>query len=364
MINIAFNAKSVATALEFIQSLSGILESADKSLIEYTKPTRVEPTCLVDQRVAQQPYMEDVMHTALNVFAAYYLQAAAITLQVGRISVLRKLDRLNPNRTPMATIGNVYSEENRLVFPGDEMSPYSQENANAGTQSNLRLINDSANLSVGKLLEIQVSLPADPNKPDAQRTTATFPIQVRLMTGLIRPDTLTHTLSLDSRDTSFKTRWHMWRAGQLELIRDVLLCQDLIEQHRENLMNDETGYYRQKTQRRRNNFLASILDRKNPSVGAASSIIVMQSDTASELELKIRGKLRDFKTREKLFKDNLAMLMFVVNPDLETVTMYSKSIEESSIISIKEITRKAKGGQGPDILDILNALKKSNAPSF
>jgi len=90
-------------ALTFLDALGKILvfwkksQKAD-SLISYTQTTRVEPICIIDQRALHVSYVTDILQALNATFAAYYLQAAAISVNVGKIDVGKFLNHLNPDR--------------------------------------------------------------------------------------------------------------------------------------------------------------------------------------------------------------------------------------------------------------------------
>lgn len=353
------NSKDTATALEFASQLPEMLRSMRSgSLIEYTKPTRVEPVTLIDNRAARLPYIEDVMSTALNVFSAYYLQAVSLSVNVGQINVRHILGRLNPNRDVLDSLGqgtaalkSRYSSEGLMKLPFPQDKTWSQE---ASTSVDTKSVQDNANLSVGKLLDVNVK---------SGDHEAKFPIQVRLFSKTVLPDVMVHTLSLDSKKQGLGERIHKWRSGQIDLIKDLILCQDMVDAHRENLVKDASGYYQSRVHQKRKNELSAVLSGKS-SIAGASSIFILTADTAKELERASRLRLDKFRDREKLFKETYAMLMFVVDPEWETVTIYHRSISDESNISVREMQRANKGDKGPDILDILNALRDNKAPSF
>lgn len=339
--------KDALSALDLARDIAKYANAArNNSLIEYTRPTRVQPVTLVDQRAAQLPYIDEVLASGLNIFSAYYLQAVALSVDVGDINVIKTLGRMNPNRDPLDTLGSLSNESMALPFPGDEIS---QEDAQGGSARDIR---EEANLSVGKLLEVNI---------ESKGQKAKFSINVRLMVNTIRPDTLTHTLSLDSGKVSIKERYHQWRSGQIRFVQDLIMCQDLIDQHKKNLIEDASGYYRSRTAAKRRNTLSALLT-QDWSVATASSIFVMTQQTAKEIESKIRGKLDDFKSREKVFDETYAMLMFVIDPDWESVTIYHRSLADATEVSIREIQRMNKSGKGPDIGEILNAFRQNKSP--
>lgn len=357
------NGKKELTPLELVNQITELTRAGRSgSLIEYTRATRVEPIALIDRRAALLPDTEDVLNSLLNIFAGYYLQAVALSVNVGSVDVLKLLEKLNPNRDPLEAASNgrwsqmaTSMESMALPFPNQPVGHdvYSQENATTQLSGQARMINENGNLSVGKLIEVGI---------ESDGKKATFPVMIRMIANTIEPDTLSHILSLGSEDNSFKERYHKWRSGQINFIRDLIMCQDLIDKHKRALMSDKSGYYRSKMDNRRKNSLSAILS-GNPSVATASSIFVLTTETIKDLERSLRGRIRDFKTREKLFAESYGMMMAVIDPDFEMVTIYHRSIEQETQVSLKELKR-SNSRKGPDILDILKAFQQNTSPTF
>ena len=109
------------------QLSDAISRATSKSLIEYTQSTRVEPIVLLDQTAVQLPYIEDVLKVVNSVFAAYYLQAVALSVNVGRVDTVRLLERLNPQRSvtnaAAALIGDVFASNESYQFLLPELPP-------------------------------------------------------------------------------------------------------------------------------------------------------------------------------------------------------------------------------------------------
>lgn len=357
---------SEMAALELVGRLPDLMRGATSgSLIEYTKPTRVEPIVLLDQRAMHLPYASDIMQSLSSIFSGYYLQAVAISVNVGSVETLKLLDKLNPRRDP---VGNFIGEVSSMVskesythaLPRPDrtvgLEAYGLENLRGGNsfgRDAAKLVQEATNLSVGKLLEVQI-------ESDGQK--ATFPIAVRLIVSGIAPDSLVHSLAIGSKDNSIKERFHQWRAGQLHFIRDLVFCQDLIDDHRNNLLKDRSNFYAETLKRRNKNRLSAILSR-SPSVATASSIFVLTEETRKELESQIGGRLRDFKTREKIFKETYGMLMVVVDTEWEQVTIYHRSLDTPTELSVKDL-KVTNRGTGPDVMEILRAYQLGNSPSI
>lgn len=361
--------ETVTTALGLAAKMPDLLRSAkSESLVEFTKPTRVEPIVLMDDRVVNLPFTHDIMQSLSSIFSGYYLQAVSLSVNVGSVDVVDLLDRVNPNRslddnvirgaTNMAMRANFESAsayEYGLPVPGQPvgLEAFGQEALASGSEDAIKMAQEASNLSVGKLLEVKVQ---------SGDHKAVFPIAVRLIVTTAPSSAVVHTLSVGNKDTSVKERFHAWRSGQLEFVRDLVLCQDLIDAHKNALLKDNSGIYMDSLKRRKKNFLSAILSGQ-PSVATASNLVVISEATRKELERTIGGRLKDFRTREKLFKETYAMLLVVVDPDWEQVTIYHRSIEQATQLSAGDL-KSANRSKGPDVGEILKAYQLGTSPSI
>ncbi len=362
-------------------------------LIKYTASSRVEPIALIDSDVLHHDMLPDVMQSLQSIFAGYYLQALAISSNIGRIDVIKHLDKLNPNRNPVDAMGSsswLMSMESyqhgglpRLnTRPGMEaydapeyenakdkdakkrvsgpMTDRNQskdgksDNGNVGiNKDNFASVRDLANLSVGKLLNVEITDGA--NK-------ATIPISIRLMATYIPTSSIIHILSLGNKDTTMKERWHGWRSGRLEFVRDIIFCQDLIDAHKKNLIDDKSGVYNEILKRRRNNAISTLVS-GDPSLATASNLLVCSMETIRTLEGEIGREFKDFKTREKIFAESYLMIIAVIDKEWDRVTFYHRGINLPTQVSLRDL-RVANKGTGPDVSEILKAYQLGNGPQL
>lgn len=355
--------KDVAdTGLSAIRKITDLWAGAKAdSLIDYTRVARVEPICLIDNDLMFYEELTEVQQSVLSILSGYYLQAMAISVNVGRIEVMHHLDKLNPSRSAVDSAANslgwamaTESYKHRLpMYDGSVAMEAEKDRTQAiiGKDS-MALQKELANLSVGKMLSVTIS---------DEGHTAEIPVSVRLIASALASDSLVHILSVGNQDTSVKERYHAWRAGRLEFIRDLVLCQDLIDAHTNNLMSADQVYANM-LKRRQGNRLATLVS-GNPSVATASNIAVLSSSSASALELKVNGKLENFKTRQKLFEATYLMLMVVVDKEWGQVTIYHRGIPQASQLSVRDL-KSANKGSGPDVGEILKAYRLGNAPSL
>ena len=189
-----------------------------------------------------------------------------------------------------------------------------------------------------------------------------LPVNIRLIASTITTDLLSHILKTSSRDVSIGERWHQVKSGQIEFIRDFIFCTDLIDEHRKMLMKDKKGQFSEILRRRRNNGYAS-LSNGGTSLATSSNIIVMSDVTRKEIERAEGIRFSDPKARQAMFDGTYIMLMVIVDPDHQFVTIYHRGLAVPTELTIRQIKSTNKG-TGPDISDILRAYQVGSSPSL
>lgn len=367
--------------LTAVNRLPDLMRSASsKSYIDYTRPTRIEPITLIDSSLINFQEMPDIMQTVNSIFAGYYLQAAQLSVNVGDINVVRLLEKLNPNRNVLdgaaGSIGvgtalmsmeayenglpdldnleKVMIDVNQKRRQTISMEAASDDKKSMTTaqigRGSIEELNAATNLSVGKQLSVVV---------ESNGQKAEIMVNVRLMTTPIQPDVLNHILTHAEKDNSWGERIHGWKSGRLEALRDLLLAEDIIREHRRALIKDTSGTYATNLARAKSNKLTALIT-ANPSIAVISSIVIMSADSAAQLERSISGKLKDFKTRERILNKSYTMLLVIVDVGWKRVTIYHSGINTPTELSINDMKAVNKKG-GPNITEVLQALRKGDA---
>lgn len=487
--------------------LNKVKDLKTNSLVEYTKFTRVEPIVLYDESLQSQPYMTNVMQSLVNIFAGYYLQAVAISCNVGNIEVQKLLGKLSPDRTrdfPMDiarsdllsyrfnqgieaiateqrlapgtdpseydkyalkerdielkesdsayrrrkdrrddrrkdkeakykrgrdyiedvrkdeetkykrgrdiiddfrkdteakykrgrddiedqrrdreheyrkgrdTIGDKQREQERnesrlrdkeLYREREEERLYKRQRDKedderrskqiiSASKSSIDDLNTNVNLSAGKTISIEI---------ESDGSKAIIPINIRLIVKISPSNALVNFLTVIKSDRSVRGRWQRWRAKEISFFKDLLLCQDIIDEEKKAHFSDKEGIFRNLRNRNRSksDTIYDIIT-DNINVASASSIIVMSKETALQVERAMLGKIDNFRVREKLFQITYSMLLLVIDTRWEMITIYHRSIAEPSMLSVREISNTTRD-KGPDINEILMSLRAGTAPTF
>lgn len=362
---------------------SAISDTNADSLIELGKVAQVEAITVVDNTLTMHEATTEVLKYLNSLFVAWYLNAAAISTDTGRIKTVKLLEKLNPSKnvsfaaadrilSGLSSSGVSMASNDDLIGIGApvyklpvtnddvqriEVSTSMEADSSVATVTTTRNASDMTtvqNLSVGQMVTLSVS---DGN------ASKDVNVSVRLVAIPTQPSLLKTILTWSQQDNRLKSRISAWRAGELSFWRDVVLMRDLFTERKRILMNDKSDLLESLLGRQRDSMLASVIS-LTPSVGTMSSILVISSDTLRHIEqTELNGRLRDFRVRQNIMKNTGLMVIAVVDPLSEFVTVYTHTQSIAAEYSIKQLKGANKSG-GSDLSEIIKLMNQNQMPNF
>ena len=350
---------TVSAIVQFKSMVDGM--SGDTSLVSATSMARVEPMCIIDADVINVEYLGDTLNVLQNIFSGYYLQAIQLLTNVGSVSVSKTLGRLNPARSggfeSYSAAPNLGLESYKYKLPNYSLSfgmEADDKKEKTGVKDVGKDIFADSSLITGKMYNVTI-------KNGDQE--ATVPIAIRLLINSIPTSVMVNLMALQNKvDYDMVERYHAWRSGRIQFIRDLVLCKDLIDKHRNTLIKDPTGVYSEIVNRQNNNLKSGLLN-QTPSLATSSNLAVISSETAETIEAKIGGSLDVFKNRHPIFQTTNLMILVVIDKSWEQITFYHRGISAFTKVSAKDIKGASKK-DGGDINSILKAFIEGKAPSI
>lgn len=371
-------------------------QSTTGSMVEFTKQTRSEPITMIDHKIINQPELSDLLTTLTSIYAAMYSQSVSLALaeEVEGISVVKTLDRINPNRdyfggkavsfestslklpsfknpslesviyhknsaTGNITVGFDIGDVARATATTTSSTDFDvnvdfkaekNENKITDTRVNTEAITKfSSNLTTGILFEIVI------NK-------TTIPLSVRLIVNELHQSNVISIMSAAVKNRTAVERYHEWRAGGLSFWNDIILCRDIIRENRKNTIKDKTGIVQEILSRKNKNKLAGLLSGK-PSISAVSNILVVSKETIDKFETESFKKIKDAKVRDLIFNNTQVMILAVVDPDREIVTLYYHSLALPSVATFRDLKAAGKK-QGLDAMEVLRSFQMGGTVRF
>lgn len=354
--------KDTVSAIVLFESVVNGM-SGENSLVSATSVARVEPLCIVDADVVNLEYLPDTLNVLQNIFSGYYLQALQLLTNLGSVSVSKTLGRLSPNRSGgFESYGNIVAPNVSMEAYKHKLPSYNVDHAmeagetgggNQFTELSKNAFGDSS-LVTGKMYNVTIKEGAN---------SASVPVAIKLLVNSIPTSVIVSLMSLQNRlDYDFNERFHAWRSGRIQFVRDLILCKDLIDKHRNALIKDPTGVYSEIVNRQNKNLKAGLLNQA-PSLATASNLAIISSETAELIEQKLDGSLDNFKTRHAIFQTTNLMILVVIDKSWEQVTFYHRGISAFSKVSVKDLKASSKK-DGGDVNAILKAFIEGKAPTI
>lgn len=344
-----------------------------RSLVQIANTGRVEPLTLVDADVVNLEYISDVMQAVQSLFSGYYLQAINLINEVGNVTVMDRLAAFNPtgqmsrgfsmeslkdgsatHRLPTLE-GKVINKPVTAPSLGTGQASTEQKARGGGlSQDTLDDIPKAANLSIGKLYNVTLRVGTD---------SYVVPIAIRLLVNIVPSMTLKQLFThRDSFDMDMKERWYAYKAGMLGFWKDLVFCSDLIAKYRRMALQDKTGMGKAILDREAGNVKSRLTSLKE-SFASATSIAVISDDTMHQVERELSGKLSNSRVRKAVFDSTNLMLLVVISKEWEHVVIYTRDLDSSTTLSIKDIKKSASGGGGADVTEIMKAYLLGASPS-
>lgn len=379
-----------------------------RSLLELGQVTEVEAITVVDTALTMHESTTDVLKFANTLYGSWYLSAASVLTDTGRIKTVELLSKLNPSKSPSYAVTNtilsaaekglgkaisvgllnhevalesaVITPENaptmlprtvtQMTASMEAALPKPTETNDADSEGKpkpsetpsvyvggMRNANDLAtvaNLSVGQAVTLNIS---------DGKASKDVVVNIRLVTAPTPARILATILKWSDKDMRLKSRISAWRAGELRFWRDVVLMRDVFVERQRLLMDDRSDLFKTLLGRQRNSMINSVLA-ATPDIGNMSSILVISQDNLRRIEeLELEGQLSNYTFRQRVMNNTGLVLIIVVDPMSEFVTIYNHTSALPTECSIRQMKSAGKGG-ATDFAELIKLMNQNKMPSF
>lgn len=420
------NQSTETTLVSMLSKLPDLWRQRSDSLEEYVAITRNEHITLIEEHLTSLDYLPGLLDKIQIHLGSNMLAAISLLVGVPEVDVTDVLDKVSTKRDPLGSaiksgsrLGTfIAGESTRVGLPAYEQLPFvaleSRRNKRKGggdvyeadvrnTQINypnqthrdehthnnytaidqtksttnidrstknydstkgkssaslgkdtLRNLNEIGSLTTGK--QFEVLFERDGNK-------APVVLTLSLALNTLPTDELKSIIAFSDQMNTFTERMIRAKAGQLSYIKDIIFCNDLIDEARKNRYRDRTGYYRQMMERRSKNWLAGLLS-FDMSINNASSVMIVDRETLDSLTAELGGSFDDLEVRNRVFKDTLTVFIAAVDIRWGRVTIYHRGSDTVSTVEVSDLKSSKGGGKQTNVDDIITAYRSGATPSF
>lgn len=348
------------TLLDVVQTVRAASDSR-RSLAENARTARMRPVCLMSNSLARID--TNVVHSINQVHLSMYCAMWLSVLGIQRAGAEEILDPLSDRRGFDSFVDAAIDEGIRAAMESAtseepapfEVSEFLKTTGSFGEQISMEAridtdIEKPSSLAVGKVIRANLG-----------KDLEDIMINVVLNPRTIDPQNLARVVeAFIGKDQSIIGRWHRWRAGEIKGFWEYALALDMIEEDRQLRLDDPDGFYNAARNARGRGTLTSLLSGKR-SLNVMSNFLMMTKADAAALQGPMRGDVSNFRKREEMFNLTGTMILSVVDPNREVVTMYTKGQREEGIYSYEDLSSAQKDPNAANIEAIMKAYKEGAA---
>lgn len=357
----------MADATNVVRSIGGVVRyikdfknSNARSLPERAQPASIVSKLFIDDTVAEEDIMLDLIGALNQLYVAYIFAALGMESYVDSARTVKDISKLVSTEAFLDdSVDKLYREL------GDNLVPTMEQNVQPGSEpargksgefsaSSVQLEKSEQRLIAGRVVEVGVTNQAG--------TTSNVRIMMQLVPRIISSDIAEAFLSMNV-PPSVRHRFKQVMAGEIRFMKDFVLAMDQIREHRERLKQDRTGDFKEMLSKQNNSLLKywnNIL-RIEPNYNSASSVLIMDKQTFKKALSDSGIDKFDEKARAQFFSKSFMMMMAVIDTDYNTVDLYLNGIKGVGQYSFNEIEKVGSSkGQGLSLKDVMSVFGRGN----
>lgn len=367
--------KDINNANRSLFQFNGNIASLVNSII-------VEPLIITTADARKSPAYQNMLSAELDIFCGYYLTAFKIMTDKYGVDANFAIDILSTqynakNVVRNKTVGTIVDAITRNsacdtweLMSNKSLSNYiSKErdtsrtilNGNKSQQEDLKYeidankpTNDGMSFVVREL-SVTIETKTVVKNENGGKTVikcVKFPIIIRAAIKEVSLDNLLAVIAPNSKDNSFRSRYHEWRSGGITL-SDFLFCGDLTKAYKKNKIKD-TENVLDVVNNRNINASAKAAIFGNKGFEGNYNMLIISSTDIPKLNLAIKGNVYKPKFADDLLDMSSSILFSILDDDYERATLFIKDAMSDSKIPYKRLEKNKKEGSNYD--DLMKAI--------
>ena len=234
------------------------------------------------------------------------------------------LESTDPRRDPKIPFAHIPREDYDRLKKGASAKDATSESNTLSVRS----VNTSENRigPMGELYELKLS------NPNGTGQSVTVPVFIQMQPSIIPEDTAPRFIDMNV-EPSLWQRWTQMRAGELTFWKDFLLHHDLIKRQKSIIKDPAKAKAFSdflKTVAKKDKYaLDDVTDRigSRQSANLANSVIIFSEDTVTQAKNDSGVDLHNTSDRIRYFRDTYTMILVIVDPLHQRVTVYFNGLD-------------------------------------
>ena len=166
---------------------------------------------------------------------------------------------------------------------------------------------------------------------------------------------------------SFRQRWMQMSAGEISFLKDLIMGCDLRRERRDSMKKDKTGVLRELFAKQTESLVKTIgnITQTSPSSNSniANSVLLFEKNNFIKACSASSVKFSTYSSRQRFFDNTFCIMVIVVDVMYNKVEIYYNGIDSFSVFTFDQLKKKQKI-EGSDIVNMMRSYASSTAPKF
>lgn len=354
------------------------------SLTAYTSMTTIRSRVYIDGSISGLPVIKDLLVCLQNLYVSNILNALHLNKMITEGHSVRQL--LNVVRTSV-DLENYVDTIAALDAAIEEVDTISAMEAmtNKGRAS-IGLPPKSPNgkapvvpdFDTHKNDAVQASLPIGQSIPITFTNPTNPQIHVKMMLNVVLaptiiPPAIATAFITRNVGASFWKRYTQWKVGELAFWRDLVFCIDRAESQMKAAKSDKGGTFAQflrETAQKDRDTITNLLNQAASESGSqlaskniANTILIFSEDTVKAAKAETGIDLHKDADRNRYFTETYAMIIAIVDPFHNLVTLYLNGVPGKSQNTFDAFKPAGKKDDN-DLVKLMGILAQGRVPRF
>lgn len=385
-----------------VDTLAKVREKArnasTNSLSKFTKASIVEAPCFIQDSIAEESVINDIIKNLYNIYIGYIICALQMEQQV--IDGRRVRDVLTTVSTQGAfeSIQDEYIDSNALVgklcgsmegivttttnthsdkqkndweeitktsstvttHSTDPESKYnSKQNKWNTTVGNDFRPEKNITVPIASGRYITITMATGPDSPPVQ-----IPILVQVNSRIVPTPVFEYIFGRDY-NSSIIHRFLLYRSGEIRFIKDFIFGIDIAQRRAKALKADEDNALIDILRQQNKSKLKGVVQASDPhkSHNLANAIIIADEYTVKDITKKVGINLERPFDRQRFFNKIYGLFIVLVDSRYSRVTIYTNGIDQSATYSYNDL-KSAAASDKLSLKDVVEYLTKGQSPRF
>ena len=335
-----------------------------KSLTQYLKRSMVASRVFIQQEVAQEEVLPDLLMTIQQMYIGWIMTAVQMNQYIDSSRTVRTaLDIVATENMRHVSTQDLLQGFETFTY-GSDYLPINRptEPLGAGQHGGSGVIDTmpkNMNLPSGRIVEIKFNVGGDPRKQLAVN------IYVQLMPTFIPSKVAAEFFHINFKP-NWKQRWFQVTTGEKRFVSDFLFELDLLKKRNSAMKQDKTGMLREMMMRQKNgltNYLLKLSGATPERQNIANTVHIYEKSSFDKWCKDSNCDFRRMDHRSKFFGRTFSVVVAVIDSAYGKVDMYFHGIDNRGEYNFNQLQQQAKS-EKYDLQSIMKAYYTSSAPKF